>query len=90
MYDFLKISAFKSNLTIQDHVSAMKSIQVFVDSYGLDECRDYLWRMLHCALTSYNDFEEPEDRDSIILFVQMMEEMSEVLYFMFKNRPAEK
>jgi hypothetical protein len=90
MYDYLKIPAFKSNLTIQDHVSAMKSIQVFVDGYHLDECRNYLWKLLQSALTHPDHFEDPEDRDWIIEFVQQLEEMSEVLHFMFKNRPTVK
>jgi hypothetical protein len=90
MYEYLKIPAFKSNLTIQDHVSAMKSIQVFVDSYNLDECRDHLWKLLQSGLTHQNNFDEPEERDSIILFVQQMEEMAEVLHFMFKNMPNNK
>ncbi len=50
MYNYLKIPAFDTNLTIQDHVSAMKSIQIFVDSYTLAECRDYLWNLLQSGL----------------------------------------
>jgi hypothetical protein len=87
MYNYLKIPAFKSNLTIQDHLSAMKAIQSFVDSYGLDECREYLWKMLHSSLTSECEFYEPMERNDIIFFTQMMEEMAEVLHFMFKNKP---
>ena len=88
MYNYLKIPAFNTNLTIQDHVSAMKSIQIFVDSYTLAECRDYLWNLLQSGLTHQNNFDEPEDRDSIILFVQLMEEMTEVLHFIYKNKPT--
>jgi hypothetical protein len=90
MYEYLKIPAFNSNLIIQDGSSATKSIQIFVDAYSLAECRDSLWKMLHCALTSEDEFDEPEERDSIIMFVQMMEEMAEVLHFLYKNNPKGK
>jgi hypothetical protein len=49
-----------SNLTIEDHVSAMKSIQIFVDAYTLAECRDHLWNLLQSSLTRQNNFDEPE------------------------------
>jgi hypothetical protein len=61
MYNYLEIPVFNSPLTIHDHVSAMQSIQTFVDSYSLAECRDFLWRMLHCSLVAENEFEEPGD-----------------------------
>lgn len=86
MYNHLKIPAFNSQLTIRDHVTAMQSIESFVDSYSLAECRDFLWKMLRCALTSENDFEEAIDRGNIILFTQIMEEMAEVLHFMYKDK----
>lgn len=79
---------FDQPFSIEDHASAIMAIRDFQDSYRLSDCRQILWNMLETCLTTENSFftDDPYHRDEAISFVQHLEEIVEVVYFIYKNQ----
>jgi hypothetical protein len=79
---------FDQPFSIEDHAAAMMAIREFQDNYRLSDCRQILWNLLVTGLTTENSFftDDPYYRDEAITFVQHLEEIVEVIYFMYKNQ----